>query len=113
MKSLRALLGILAIVVMVYVGWKLIPPYFHAYQFEDAVAEEARLGTYSTKTESDIRAIVAKRAADLDLPIEPEQVVVNRGSYSVDITVDYTVHVDLPGYPLDLKFHTSSKNRGM
>ena len=113
MKSLRALLGVAVLVALVYVGLKIVPPYFHAYQFEDVVAEEARLGTYSTKSESDIREIVARRAADLDLPIQPDQIVVNRGGNSVDITVDYTVHIDLPGYPMDLKFHTNSKNRGM
>jgi hypothetical protein len=113
MKTLRALVGVAVLVGIVYVGLKIVPPYFHAYQFEDVVAEEARLGTYSTKSESDIREIVAKRAADLDLPVQPEQIVVNRSSNSVDITVDYTVHIDLPGYPLDLKFHTASKNRGI
>ena len=113
MKTLRALIGVAVLAALIFVGFKVIPPYFHAYQFEDVVAEEARLGTYSTKSEADIREIVAKRAADLDLPIQPDQIVVNRGSNSVDITVDYTIHVDLPGYPMDLKFHTASKNRGM
>lgn len=113
MKRIRALFGLLVLVGMVYVGWLVVPTYFHAYQFEDVVAEEARLGTYSQKSESDIRDIVAKRAADLDLPVQPEHISVTRTSNSVDIIVDYTVHVDLPGYPMDLKFHTSSKNRGM
>jgi len=113
MKSVRAIFGILVIVGAFYVGWMILPPYFHAYQFEDAVAEEARLGTYSNKSEDDIKQIVAKKAQDLDLPVQPDQVKVTKGYNSLDISVDYTVHVDLPAYPLDLKFSASSKNRGM
>lgn len=113
MKTLRALLGLFVVVAAFYCGWKIIPPYFHAYQFDDVVAEEARLGTYSNKSEDDIRQIIAKKAQDLDLPIQPEQVNVSKGYNSLDISVNYTVHVDLPAYPLDLKFSASSKNKGM
>ena len=33
------------------------------------------------------------------------------GSGGVLIETDYTVHVDLPGYPMDLHFHPQSKNK--
>ena len=45
-----------------------------------------------------------------------EQIKVKReglqGSGSVYIETNYAVHVDLPGYPLDLQFNPSTKNRG-
>lgn len=113
MKSLRAIFGILVIVGAFYLGWMIIPPYFHAYQFEDVVAEQARLGTYSNKSEDDIKQIISQKAQELDLPVQPDQVKVNKGYNMLEISVDYTVHVDLPAYPLDLKFSASSKNRGM
>ena len=44
-----------------------------------------------------------------------EQIKVQRlgtpGSGCVLIETDYTVHVDLPGYPMDIHFHPQSKNK--
>ncbi len=111
MKTLRALFGIAFIVVAVYACWMLIPPYFNNYKLEDAIAEEARLATYSSRNENDIRESVYKKAIDYDVPVTREQINVVREGQSVSITIDYRVHLDFPGYPVDLNFHTSSKNK--
>jgi hypothetical protein len=46
-----------------------------------------------------------------------EQIKVQRtglqGSGSVSIDAPYLVHVDLPGYPLDLRFDPSTRNRSV
>lgn len=115
MGSLKLIVGVVVIVAAVYVGAELIPPYFANYQFEDVVETEARMSTYSTKSEDAIRETVYKKAQELEIPIAKEQIKVQRsgpvGSGSVLIETDYAVHVDLPGYPLDLQFHPSSKNK--
>jgi len=112
--KLVLVLGLLA--CGVYVGAEMIPPYFSNYEFQDTIDSEARLGTYSTKSEDTIRDAVFKRAQDLEIPVAREQIKVQRsgstGSGSVVIETDYTVHVDLPGYPMDLHFHPESKNKG-
>ena len=67
--------------------------------------------TYTTKPEDAIRDEIFKKAQELDIPIAKEQIkvqrvgVANAGSVSID--APYTVHVDLPGYPLDLHFDAS------
>jgi hypothetical protein len=107
------MLGLVA--VAVYVGAEILPPYMANYQFQDYIDTEARLGTYSTKGEDTIRDSVFKKAQDLDMPISKEQIKVQHsgeGSNSgVMIEVDYNVHVDLPGYPVDLEFHPATKNK--
>jgi hypothetical protein len=106
-----------AIVAAVYLCATLIPPYFSNYEFEDAIKSEAQMSTYSTKTEEDIRNTVFKKAQDLEIPITKDDIKVqrsgNQGTGTVSIQVAYTVHVSLPGYPLDLRFDPSSKNRGV
>jgi len=102
-----------AVVLAAYCAWKLIPPYFANYQFEDAIAEEARINTYTPKSEQAMRDTIYKKAQDLEIPIREEEINVQRSNNSVAIWVDYNVHVDLPGYPLDLQFHPSSKNKGL
>jgi hypothetical protein len=99
-----------------YVGAEVIPPYFANYEFQDTLDTEARLGTYSTKGDEVIRDAVFKRAQELELPLTREQIKVQRtggpGTGSVLIETSYSVHVDLPGYPMDLEFHPQSKNKG-
>ena len=116
MGTIKLVLGIFVIVVVVYVGAELIPPYFSNYQFEDEIQTEARMSTYSTKPEEAIRESVFKKAQDLEIPISREQIKVQRfgaqGTGSILIETQYTVHVSLPGYPLDLNFHPTTRNRG-
>ncbi len=99
----------------VYVGAELIPPYFANYEFQDTLDTEARLGTYSTKGDDVIRDAVFRKAQDLEIPVTKEEIRVQRtgnlGNGAVSIETDYTVHVDLPGYPMDLHFHPQSKNK--
>jgi hypothetical protein len=112
--KLVLILGLLA--CGVYVCAEIIPPYFANYEFQDTIDTEARLGTYSTKSEDAIRDAVFRRAQDLEIPVSKEQIKVQRtgsqGTGTVVIETEYNVHVDLPGYPMDLDFHPASKNKG-
>jgi hypothetical protein len=116
MGSIKIVVGVALIVGVVYLCAMLIPPYFSNYQFEDAIETEARMSTYSSKTEDAIRDTIYKKAQELDIPIGKDKIAVRRsgtmGSGYVSIEGDYLVHVDLPGYPMDLHFHPSTKNKG-
>jgi hypothetical protein len=113
--KLMLVLGLLG--AGVYVCAEIIPPYFANYQFQDTVENEAKLDTYSTKSEDNIRETIFRKAQDLEIPITKDQIKVQRvgaqGTGSVYIGMEYTVHVDLPGYPMDLHFHPESKNKGV
>src|SRR5579864_7962236 len=112
--KLILVLGLLA--GLVYLGAEVIPPYFANYEFQDALENEARLGTYSLKGDDVIRDAVFKRAQELELPLTKDQIKVQRtggpGTGSVFIETSYSVHVDIPYYPMDLDFHPQSKNKG-
>ena len=116
MSTIKLILVLGLLAAAVYVGAQVIPPYFANYQFQDTLDNEARLGTYSTKGDEVIRDAVFKRAQELELPFAAEDIRLTRvgpsGNAAVTIEVDYTVHVDLPGYPMDLHFHPVSKNKG-
>jgi len=116
MGTIKLIIGFVVIAAVVYGCSVLVPPFFSNYEFEDAIETEARMSTYSTKPEDAIRESVFKKAQDLEIPIAKEQIKVQRFGYqgtgSILIETQYTVHVDLPGYPLDLNFHPTTKNRG-
>lgn len=113
MKNLRALFGLAILVAGGYAGWKLIPPYFSNYQFQDTVENMAKFETYTKRTEAEITRDLARKAEDLEIPLTAEQIHVQRTPNGVTIWAEYEVHVDLPGYPVDLKFHPASKNRAV
>jgi hypothetical protein len=72
------------------------------------------LQSYSNKTEDEIRSTIYKKAQELEIPIREDQINVQRvgsgGSGSLSISVTYTVHLNLPYYPLDLEFRPASKS---
>jgi hypothetical protein len=111
MKTIRAIIGLLVIVTVIYTAWLVVPAYFHNYELQDALGEEARTNSYSAKSEDDVREIIWRKAKDMEIPITREQVNVRRDGQGLSIWIDYTVHVDLPGYGFDLQFHPSSKNK--
>lgn len=117
MGTIKMFLALFLIGGGVYVGAKIIPPYFENYQFKDAVKNEATLDTYTSKNENDIRTAIFRKAQDLEIPITEEQIHVQRqgmqGSGLIIIRAPYVVHIDLPGYPMDLHFDASTENRGV
>ena len=114
---MKMVFGILIIVAAVILIATLAPPYFSNYQFEDALKTESQMSTYTTKTEDVIRDEVFKKAQEMDVPIAKDQIKVVRngvvGTGSVEIEAAYTVHVNLPFYPMDLNFNASARNKGV
>ncbi len=111
MKTLKALAGVGVVAAMVYVAFLLVPPYFNNYQFQDAIESEARLASYGQKSEQEIRDIIAKKANEFSVPLTADQINVQRSGSEVQISARYTVHVDIPGYPVDLKFEPGTKTK--
>jgi hypothetical protein len=113
-RTLKLIVALGVIAVGVYVGFQLVPPFFANYQFQDAIQNEAVLESYSNKSEDAIRQTIFKKAQELEIPIREDQINVQRvgsgGSGSLAISVDYTVHLNLPYYPLDLEFRPASKS---
>jgi Domain of unknown function (DUF4845) len=117
MARIKMLLGLFVIVGGMYTAFKVVPPYFNAYQFQDAIKDEATHASYAPKSDDEIRDEVYKKAQELDIPIAKETIKVqkqgNSFSGTVIIHAAYVVHVDLPGYPLDLNFDASTENKGV
>jgi hypothetical protein len=115
MGTIKFGLGIFVIVAGIYLGAELIPVYYENYQFQDIVKTEATLETYTSKPEADIRDSLFKKAQNLDIPLTKDQIKVQRhgtqGTGSLTISAPYTVHLELPGYPVDLHFDASTDNK--
>jgi hypothetical protein len=113
MKTVRALIGLLVVAGIFYTAWMLIPVYYHNLELQDAMGDEARMNSYTNKSEDDMRESIYRKAKDMEIPITRDQINVRRDGQTVSIWVDYTVRFQLPGYSFDLQFHPSSKNKAI
>ncbi len=110
-RNFKAGLGFATIGVMLYLSYMLVPPYFHNYQFEDAIVTEAKFASYSQKSEEQIRDDIMAKARESGVDITREQIKVVKTPTEASIEVNYVVHVDIPFHPVDLTFNPSSKNK--
>ena len=117
MDTFKLILGIAVIVVIIYLGIEVVPPYYSNYEFQDTISRDALDSTYKTISEDDIRAQVITDAKQHDISLaEPDVKVVRSGDAgrgSVSIDVKYDVHISAPIYPFDLHFNPSSMNKGV
>ncbi|HEY3927979.1 MAG TPA: hypothetical protein VGL89_06380 [Candidatus Koribacter sp.] len=110
MGRIKALLVFLFVMGLVYVCYIVGPPYFNNYQFEDDLRQQVRYMQNANQPDDEIKAAVVKKALDSDVTITPEQIHITRINKTITVSVDYAVHVDIPGYPTDLEFHPTATN---
>jgi hypothetical protein len=111
MGKVKALIALVIIVGGFYIGWKMIPPYFHKYEFQDDLDEIARRNSYTQKTDDDVRAIIIQHATALDIPLKEDQITITRNGDGMGISVHYRIHVDMVVHPMDLEFTANSLNK--
>lgn len=112
MARLKAIFGVLVVVGGFYLAFQLLPPYVNNYSFQDSLDSEVRQSVYAVnRTDQQIRDSVMKSAKDNNIPIQPDDIKIEHGHFALSISVEYTVHVDLPVHPVDLSFHPHSANK--
>ncbi len=87
--------------------------YIAEYQLADKMQEQARFAVVNHYTEEQIRDTIYKAAKDLEVPVAREQIKVLSSQQLVQISLDYTVPVDLIVYRVQLHFTPSSENRSL
>lgn len=118
MGTIKAIVGFLAIIAVIYSGFQVIPPELSNYSFQDDLRNIAMVaGANPHQTDQDLLDAVIKKAREHEITLAPEQVTVQRigtpGAPAVYVAVDYSVPVSLPGYSFSMHFTPSSGNKGM
>jgi hypothetical protein len=110
MARIKSLLAFVIVMGFAYACYVVGPPYFNNYQFQDDLKTEVRFLQNGGKSDDDIKAEVIKKALDENLTITPQQIKITRLNKTITVDVNYTVHVDMPGYSTDLDFHPTASN---
>jgi hypothetical protein len=111
-SKLNLMITLIVLAAMVVAAVKIAPPYVENYEFQDAINTEARFAEtgYPKKTDDQIRQDVAKKAADLDIPADPQDIQLDMSNGNVSISLDYSVPIDLYVYQFSLQFHPHADN---
>jgi hypothetical protein len=117
MGTIKAIVGFLAIIAVVYGGFQIVPPEMNNYSFQDDLRQIAVTGGANPhESDDDLRAAVLTKAKGHDIVLTPEQITITRigtpGAPAVYVAADYSVAVSLPAYDLTLHFTPSSGNKG-
>jgi hypothetical protein len=117
MGTVKAIVGFLAIIAVIYAGFQIIPPELTNYSFTDDLRNIAMVGGSNPhESDQELADSIVKKAQEHGITLTPDRVTVQRigtpGAPAVYVAVDYSVPVSLPGYSFDLHFTPSSGNKG-
>ena len=118
MGTVKALVGMLAVIGIIYCGFQIIPPELTNYSFQDDLRNIAMVGGANPhQSDQEIIDSIMRKAQEHQITLAPEQITIQRigtpGAPAVYVAADYSVPVSLPGYSFNLHFTPSSGNRGM
>lgn len=114
-SRLNLLFAVAIIGSVSFIAFKVIPPYFANYQFQDSIESESRfaLTGYPKRNQDDIQNEVFKKAQDLGLPVKHDDIHVVMDNTTCAISLDYTVPIDLAVYQFILQFHPHADNHSI
>jgi hypothetical protein len=110
---MRSFFGLLILLVGGFVMYKVLPVYWGDFKLHQLLNEQAVNHTYTRNSEQEIANSIVEKARNFNVVLSPEQIKVQRSPEGLAITAEYSVHVDMPIYPLDLNFKTASKNQAV
>ncbi len=107
----KAFLSIVFLIIVIFVGIKVIPVYVNDYQLDDYVRQQTPYWLTQRARSDAIQKNVLDKAQELGLPVTADNVKVQAPGSLVNVSLDYTVPVDLLVVTLPLHFTHSAENR--
>lgn len=102
--NIGCILWLLVLVLAVMVAWKAVPVKLNSSKFYGYLDEVAKFQAARSQTD-DMKKSILNRAKDLDIAVDPNNVIVIRKGDFISIDVTYVVPVELLGFTYQWKFH--------
>ncbi len=112
-SKINLVLTLLLLGAMIFVGVMIAPPYFNNYQLQDAMKTEARFAGYNRKTDEEIREDVWKKVQELGIPVKRDDIHVVNENNTIQITVNYSIPVDMKFTQFTMDFHAHGDNHSL
>jgi hypothetical protein len=102
--NLGCILWLLALGLAVLIAWKAIPVKLQSTELYDYMDELAKFSAAQVKPDV-LKKRILDRAAQLQIPLDKENVRVERNGDRIYMEVEYTIPVEYPGYTYQWNFH--------
>lgn len=102
--TIKTLLTLVAVAALIVGAVKIVPVYVKVYEFEDAMRVQAKFAGVESKNETVVRDELYKKAQELKLPIDRDQIEISTSMGGINIKVRYTVPIDLIVMQRDFNF---------
>lgn len=93
--TLKTLFWVLLLVAAAYLGVKLIPHTFNYYMMKTEVEDEAK--NAHMYTDEAVRRHIMEKAVLWELPVDEDDIIVDRGIDDIYIEVNYQINIGFPG----------------
>jgi hypothetical protein len=107
----RIAAGCLILAVLLLAAILFTPLYLRNLSLQNFVAGVTHDVKNQQKPDAILRTWVLEKAEQLELPITEGNVHITRSPDGMRIDVRYSVHVNLPGYTVDLHFYPGAGSR--
>ena len=103
---MKTIIKLIIAALILHATWRAGAVYLRYYEFKDDVTQVAQFGI--NQNDSQLRAGVIDAAKRLDIPLDPDSVIVKRQNHHIIIEATYTEQVELAPryfYPWHAKLH--------
>jgi len=105
---LKTIIKLLVAAVILHAAWRVGSTFLTYYRFEDRLQQAAQFG--GSRPVAEVREQAVKAAGELDVPIEPEAIIVRKSDREIFIDASYVDQLQLfPGYYYPWEFTLSVK----
>ncbi|HYL46147.1 MAG TPA: hypothetical protein VEU52_03915 [Candidatus Limnocylindrales bacterium] len=112
--KLNLLLTLIVVGFLVFAAIKIVPVYVNNYELQDSMETEARFAVSNRKTPVQIREDVWKKVVELGVPAKQDSLKVSYGpDGTIQLTLDYTVAINLIVYQWNKDFHIRADNHSI
>lgn len=102
--NIGCIIWLLVLVLAVLVAWKAIPVKLNSTKFYDYLDELAKFNA-ANKQMDELKVMILNRAKELNIDLDPKNVVVTRKGDSIYMDVQYQIPVEVLGFTYQWKFH--------
>lgn len=102
-SKIGCILWVLGLAICAMVAVKMVPVKVKTAELEDFMVEQAQWA-YNAET-SAIKKNILARARELELPLEEDDLRVERVRDRIQMEASYTVPIEFPGYTYEWRIH--------
>ena len=106
--QMGCVVGLILLVIGVVIAYKVIPIKVRTAEVRQEVVDDAK--SAGMMSDEKIRAAILNKAREDNLPVTDDSIKISRGANQINVTVDYVVPIEFPGYTYQWHVHHEANN---